>query len=311
MDTAMVSPQIDAFLEMMAGERAASAHTIAAYLRDLTDLQAFFNREHIDLLTAGSDQLRHYLRQLQPLAARTIARKLSTIKQFYLFLYSDEVRADNPARHLSAPKPDATIPRVLSEAEITTLLNAAQGDQSTMGIMLATMLEVLYASGLRISELTELELSALKKEGPSLKPFLMIKGKGNKERLVPLNQHAIAMLLAYLPLRKAALEEREIASSPWLFPHATKNVPLSRQRFGQFLKELAVDTGIDPERISPHVLRHSFASHLLHHGADLRIIQELLGHSDIRNTQIYTHVLDEKLKSLVLEHHPLAKKPTP
>jgi integrase/recombinase XerD len=303
------SHHIEAFLEMMSGERAASAHTLAAYLRDLTELHDFLTQHHINPLTATSDELRLYVTHLHSMkfASRTIARKLSSLKQFYLFLYSDEVRADNPAKHLDMPRLGSTIPQILSEEEIGQLLAAAAQDESYNGVMIATMLEILYASGLRISELVELEFSALKKDGDQFKPYLTVKGKGSKERLVPLNQHAITLLVRYVPLRATYLKNQE-KSSLWLFPYSSKEGHIPRQRFGQFLKSIAQAAGLDPERVSPHVLRHSFASHLLHHGADLRVIQELLGHSDIRTTQIYTHVQDEKLKALVLEHHPLAKK---
>lgn len=306
------SHHVESFLEMMSGERAASEHTLAAYNTDLRDLHHFFMKHDIDPATADSEQLHCYLDHLHSLsfAPKTIARKISSLKQFYLFLYSDEIRQDNPAKHLDMPRLKTTVAKVLSEEEIGQLLSVAYRDESYNGIRMATMLEVLYASGLRVSELVGLALAALKKDRDQhFKPFLIIKGKGNKERLVPLNQHAIETLVRYLPLRECYLVDRKLKTSPWLFPCAGKGEHITRQRFGQQLKELAGKTGIDPERVSPHVLRHSFASHLLHHGTDLRIIQELLGHSDIKNTQIYTHVLDEERKALVLEHHPLAKKP--
>jgi len=305
---------IEAFLEMIAGERAASPHTQDAYLHDLNALDDFLCSKNIALLAASQDDLREYLRHLHKLslAPSTIARKLSSLKQFYRFLYHDEVRTDNPSKHLDSPRQISTIPHILSEDEISALLTASYKDESITGIMMTTMLELLYASGLRVSELVTLEFSALKRDRTSLKPFLIIKGKGNKERLVPLNGPAITMLEKYIPLRKLYLTERHLTLSPWLFPHPSKEghkirpAHISRQRFAQFLKEAAQAAQMDPERVSPHALRHSFASHLLSHGADLRIIQELLGHADIRTTQIYTHVLDEKLKALVLKHHPLA-----
>ena len=307
----MMSLHVEAFLEMMSGERAASEHTLYAYQKDLTDFHSYCVTHQCNPVSMDTEQLRCYMRYLHglSLSPRTIARRLSSLKQFYLFLYSDEVRSDNPAQHLDSPKQGETVPRVLSEEDITKLLTTAYQDDSYVGIRMACMLEMLYASGLLISELVGLPLSALKKDGDQgIKPYLIIYGKGKKERMVPLNPPAISALIQYLPQRQKALTARNMKDSPWLFPCTSKEQHFTRQRFGQQLKALAMAAGIDPEKVSPHVLRLSFASHLLHHGADLRIIQELLGHSDIRNTQIYTHVLDDKMKALVLEKHPLAEK---
>lgn len=298
---------IESFLEMMAAERGAAKHTLAAYRRDLVDFMAYSQEKNADIIRVDGDFIRHYAISLKQrhLSGRTIARKLSALRQFYHFLASEERRTDNPTLELDSPRQESTLPKVLSEKDIGALLATSHQDTSPEGRRMSALLEILYASGLRVSELVSLKLSTLQRErekdGGMLKPFLIVQGKGRKERLVPLNQPAIRMLTHYLALRHS--------NSAWLFPSTAEEGHITRQYFGKLLKKLALEAGIDPTMVSPHVVRHSFASHLLQHGADLRVIQELLGHADISTTQIYTHVLSEKLRSLVTEHHPLAKKP--
>lgn len=290
---------------MMAAERGAALHTLAAYQRDLRDFIAYSEEKDTPILAADTAFIRSYAAHLRQrhLAPRSIARKLSAIRQFYHFLVSEEHRPDDPSLDLDSPKQSASLPRVLSEAEITLLLTTAHQDENKEGLRLAALLEILYASGLRVSELVSLKLTTLQKErgvkAGSFRPFMIIEGKGKKERLVPLNQPALDAISRYLTVR--------LEQSPWLFPSPSEAGHITRQYFAKLLKKLAINAGIAPEKISPHAVRHSFASHLLQHGADLRVIQELLGHADIATTQIYTHVLDEKLKALVTEHHPLAK----
>lgn len=302
---------IDAFIEMMAAERGASKHTLEAYKRDLfeislflsTDLSTEKSTDPSTLLHASTDRLRHYLssEHASQLSARSVSRKLSALRQFYIFLCSDHLRNDNPALHLDSPKQAKSLPHVLSEEQVFRLLQCASSDTTDEGIRLFTLLELLYATGLRVSELVSLKLSQLQiGKDQLIKPFIIVKGKGNKERLLPIHNHAISVLSRYLLTRTPK-------QSMWLFPSRSKEGYLTRQRFGQLLKELALAADIDPKMVSPHVLRHSYASHLLHHGVDLRSLQQLLGHSDISTTQIYTHILTDLTKELVHAHHPLNK----
>jgi len=290
---------IESFLEMMAAERGAAHNTIESYGRDLRDAAAFLTRRKSDFTIAEKPLLENYIASLSKsgLSPRTVARRISSLKQFFHFLYSDEVRKDDPGAGLDTPKQPRSLPKSLSNKDIEAMIAAAQkaGD-----IRLVAMLELLYASGLRVSELVSLPLSALQKIKAHDHHFLIVRGKGNKERIVPLHDCALGVLNTYLEIRKS--------SSVWLFPSHGKDGHVTRQRFGQMLKQIALEAGLDPERISPHTLRHSFASHLLAGGADLRVIQELLGHADISTTQIYTHVEQDKLTRLVREHHPLVRK---
>lgn len=292
------------FLEMMAAERNAAANTLAAYKRDLSEFVRFLSRRASGLLPADRRILEAFLASLTKagMSPRTLARKRSALKQCFEFLYTEKLRKDNPAATLDAPKLSRQLPKTLSAGHITALIAAVQADDSPRGIRLAAMLELIYGSGLRVSELVSLKLSALQMKGGSMADFLLISGKGNKERLVPLGEKAKTALKKYLDIRHVFAEK-----SPWLFP-SRGGKPVTRQSFFLWLKELAVKAGIDPQTISPHSLRHSFASHLLEGGADLRVIQELLGHADIATTQIYTHVAGSRLKKLVEEKHPLARK---
>ncbi|MCC7260628.1 MAG: site-specific tyrosine recombinase XerD [Alphaproteobacteria bacterium] len=300
------STLIDSFLEMMSAERGASRNTLDAYARDLADFSAFAQKKKHSLEAADTALIRRYMAQLSDagLSARTSARKLSSLRQFYRFLYTDQVRSDNPCTTIDSPRQGKPLPKVLSAEEVDTLLAAAHADTSTEGLRLTALLELLYASGLRVSELVGMPLASLQREQKKLLPFLTVRGKGNKDRLVPVGEAARDALEYYLSVRSNFLREKEV--SPWLFP--SRGQHLTRQRFGQMLKELALRAHLDPDALSPHVLRHSFASHLLAGGADLRVVQQLLGHASISTTQIYTHVLEERLRALVETHHPLAKR---
>lgn len=303
------------FLEMMAAERAASANTIDAYRRDLTDFlnHCVSKRTSPEKITPA--HIEQFMATLGKagLSAQTVARKLSAIRQFFAFLYVEKIRSDNPTASLDSPKLGKRLPKTLNSKDIMALIEAAKKDATAAGIRLQAMLELMYGAGLRVSELVSLPLAALGvKQGSTdvQSEYLVVRGKGNKERLVPINHHARVALSSYLKLRDSFIQKKadEKATSAYLFPYSRAEGYVTRQQFGVMLKELAVLANVDPEKISPHTLRHSFASHLLEGGADLRVIQELLGHADIATTQIYTHVVGEKLKKLVSEKHPLSKK---
>ncbi|WP_377297424.1 site-specific tyrosine recombinase XerD [Rhizobium sp. SGZ-381] len=301
----------EAFLEMMSAERGAADNTLASYQRDLDDLDGFLSTRKTSLLAATTTDLTDYLAHLtkQGFAASSQARRLSAMRQFYKFLYAEDLRGDDPTSILDAPKKSRALPKTLSEADVSRLLaqataEAENPDPGAVGrVRMLALLELLYATGMRVSELVSLPAKVLDHEGR----FLMIRGKGNKERLVPLSRSAISALALYRDTRTRAGEDERHADSPWLFPSSGKQGFLPRQVFARDLKELAARAGIRTSAISPHVLRHAFASHLLQNGADLRVVQELLGHSDISTTQIYTHVLEERLRDVVEMHHPLAK----
>lgn len=298
-----IDPILGAFFEMLAAERSAAANTMAAYRRDLEDLRMYLLACKSSLGSAHAEDLRGYLRSLasNSLSPRTQARRLSALKQFYRFLVEDNQRSDDPTASLEAPKLGRPLPKLLSEEQMTALLNVCAALEGAEGARLLAMIELLYATGLRVSELVRLPISVVMRD----QPFLTVRGKGGKERLVPLNAPARAALNAYLAYRNDFL--RGMPSSPFLFPSRGKVGHLTRQRFGQMLKEISLKAGIDPSRVSPHVLRHAFATHLLDHGADLRSLQKMLGHANISTTQIYTHVQQDRLRSLVEAHHPLAK----
>jgi len=302
--------KIESFLEVLSAERGAAQNTLDAYRRDLEDLSHGLTTQGTDLAEAGSSHIETYLRTLaaQGFAASSQARRLSSIRQFYKFLYAEGVRSDDPSSKLESPRKGRSLPKTLTEAEVDRLLEAARFNaeiagrsavQTIIAHRLYTLLEILYGTGLRVSELIVLPRQAAR----SRDPFLHVVGKGGRERLVPLNDAARAAMTAYL--EKCEGFER-YAGSKWLFPSGGKTGCLSRQAFARDLKAHAISVGIAPEKVSPHVLRHAFASHILQNGADLRVIQQLLGHADISTTQIYTHVLDERLQKLVQGHHPLA-----
>lgn len=299
-----MTTRLDSFLEMMAAERGSARHTLEAYQRDLLDLNGFLKARRTSLDQAQGKDLQEYLKYLadQGTKASTAARRLSCLRQYYRFLYDEGAREDDPTTVLENPKTTRPLPKVLSEAEVDALLRTAHRDGEPEGIRLVCLLEMLYATGLRISELVALPANAA---APG-RDFLTVRGKGNKERIVPLSGPAKDALSDYDSLRSCFLP-KGMKDSPFLFPSTAKEGHLTRQRVGQLLKQLALDAGLNPKKVSPHVLRHAFASHLLHHGADLRVVQQLLGHADISTTQIYTHVLGEKLKELVETAHPLAR----
>lgn len=286
---------------MMAAERGASANTIAAYGRDLQNYLAWLRSRGKAAATATSDDIRGYLAGFDAaVAPSTAARRLSSIRQFHRFLHVDAVRGDDPAVVLDSPRQGRVLPKVLSEDDVSRLLAAARECGEANGLRMAAMLELLYATGLRVSELVSLPLSACARD----REFLIVRGKGDKERLVPLNQPACEAVDDYRKVRRKHVPGG--GESRWLFPSRGAEGHLTRQRFAQLLKKLALAADIDPRLVSPHVLRHAFASHLLANGADLRSVQKMLGHADISTTQIYTHVLDTRLQSLVDRAHPLA-----
>ncbi|PSC02977.1 recombinase XerD [Alsobacter soli] len=306
--------QIDAFLAMLSAERGAALNTIEAYRRDLEDYAAFLATEGLDVLDAGVEAIRAYLADLSARGLKTssAARRLSAVKQLHKFLYGEAIRADDPTVALSGPKRGRPLPKTMTIGDVDRLLaTAAEGvdaaerplGERLRAARLSALLEALYASGLRVSELVALPASAARVRDQ----LLVVRGKGGKERLVPLNARSKAAIARYLALRdeKAAADKALGAGSPWLFPADSESGHLTRQAFARDLKACAVAAGLSADKVSPHVLRHAFASHLLHNGADLRVVQQLLGHADISTTQIYTHVVDERLKSLVRDLHPL------
>lgn len=301
---------IEQFIEMMVAERGASKNTVDAYQRDLFDFLVFSNGRKRKLADITRQDIENFLASLTKAqkSPQTVARKLSALRQLFQFLYTEKIRPDNPTATLETPKLGRPLPKTLDEKGVTALLEAAAADTTPAGIRTLAMLELIYGAGLRVSELVGLKLSALQVKAGSQQvttDFLIIRGKGNKERLVPLGGKSREALSKYLAFRPTFLRKDE--TSPYLFPYARAEGYITRQQFGIILKDLALKAGLDPENISPHTLRHSFASHLLSGGADLRVIQELLGHSDITTTQIYTHVNSERLKQLVRDNHPLAK----
>jgi integrase/recombinase XerD len=314
---------IDGFLDMMLAERNASPNTRLAYRRDLDDAAQFLAQKKSDLADASEDELRAYLQSLGAMAARTLARRLSSLRQFYRFLCSEGHRKDDPTRMIDAPKLGKALPKYLSEDEVGRLLAVVARMKGADGARLKAMLELLYAAGLRVTELVSLPLGAVRFD---LK-LVQVKGKGGKERLIPFGEPAAEALKAWLPVRQDALRSQgksrsnppplaggvrggvqNATQSLYLFPSRDGKKHLSRQRFFQLLKEIGIAANIAPSRLSPHVLRHAFATHLIEHGADLRSVQTMLGHADIATTQIYTHVASERLGKTVAEHHPLARK---
>ncbi|MFQ5973611.1 MAG: site-specific tyrosine recombinase XerD [Alphaproteobacteria bacterium] len=286
---------------MLAAERGAARNTLEAYARDLDDYARFLARTGVRPEHAEAASLRAYLAALDEagMAPGTAARRLSALRQFYRFLYSEGVREDDPTSTIVSPRRGRSLPAVLSESDVDDLLKAARAGGGAKGLRLWALMELLYAAGLRVSELVSLPLAVVARD-PEV---LVIRGKGGRERLVPVNQQARRAVRAYVERRHELLPPG--VASPWLFP-GRGGGHLTRHRFAQLLKELAVEAGVAPAKVSPHVLRHAFASHLLNRGADLRTLQAMLGHADISTTQIYTHVLEERLHRLVGEHHPLA-----
>jgi len=295
--------RIDAFLEMLVAERGAARNTLDAYRRDLRDATAFLADRDVKLAAATAEDLRDYMTFLSKsgLSPRTAARRLSALRQFFKFLQEEGWREEDPTSQLESPRQGRRLPKILSEQEVQRLLDTARRKGGPEGIRLVALLEILYATGLRVSELVGLPYEAVARDTD----MLLVRGKGGRERIVPLNAAARKAVAEYKQVRRQFLKREE--DDRWLFPSRSAGGHLTRHRLAQLLKELAVEAGMDPTKVSPHVLRHAFASHLLAHGADLRAVQQMLGHADIATTQIYTHVVDERLKTLVRERHPLAK----
>jgi integrase/recombinase XerD len=305
------------FLDMLAAEQGAGDNTLQAYRHDLTDFSEFLGRAGLTFVSADTPKLRDYLADLDTrgFKSSSVARRLSAMRHLYRFMLNERIRADDPAAILSGPKRGRGLPKVLSIADVDRMLTKARdlaqaADASSLqqlrALRLYCLLEVLYATGLRVSELVSLPLSASRRDAR----MIVVRGKGDKERLVPLNEASRQAMTDYLAAVQAltSAKKKSLASSKWLFPSFGESGHLTRQHFARDLKELASAAGLAPRLVSPHVLRHAFASHLLHNGADLRIVQTLLGHTDISTTQIYTHVVEERLKSLVRDLHPLAEK---
>ena len=300
------------FLDMLMAERGAAPKTIEAYSRDLSAFLAFLSQKRTNARQATPENVRTYLAELsrKGLAPTSRARKLSAMRQFFRFLLGEGLRTDDPCAAIDSPKLGRPLPKLLSLDEVESLIAAAEGAVGRAGegsgrrraLRMHALIETLYATGLRVSELLALPRHVLATDDR----VLTIKGKGGRERLVPLNDAARKALADHLAAVDAGIAKGK-AASPWLFPSGNGAEPLTRQRFGQELKALAASAGIEPSRVSPHVLRHAFASHLLERGADLRTVQQLLGHADISTTQIYTHVIEERLRRLVEQHHPLAQ----
>ncbi|MBO0332258.1 site-specific tyrosine recombinase XerD [Sneathiella sp. CAU 1612] len=292
---------IEGFLEMLLTERGAAENTLSGYRRDLNDFESFAIRRGKDLSIVSAKDIQAYLKLLDDsgLMASTQARRLSAIRQLFSYLLGEDIRRDDPSLNIDSPRAGRRLPKYLTVAEVDSLLAAAEGDTPEKRRLLS-LLHLLYATGLRASELVSLPYPALREQDR----FLIVRGKGNKERLVPVNQTSKQALERYLEVRDVFCPDGE--HSKWLYPSRGGQGFLTRQRLGQLLKPLAIEAGIDPAKVSPHVLRHAFASHLLANGADLRSLQKMLGHSDISTTQIYTHVLQERLKEIVTAHHPLA-----
>ncbi|MFO1111286.1 MAG: site-specific tyrosine recombinase XerD [Bradyrhizobium sp.] len=308
---------ITLFLDMLAAEQGAGDNTLQAYRRDLSDFSEFLGHAGLTFVAADTQKLRDYLADLDArgFKSSSVARRLSAMRHLYRFMLTERIRSDDPAAILSGPKRGRGLPKVLSISDVDRMLSKARelaqaaeasSLQRLRSLRLYCLLEVLYATGLRVSELVSLPLSASRRDAR----MIVVRGKGDKERLVPLNDASRQAMAEYLAAIQALTpsKKKSLAGSKWLFPSFGESGHLTRQHFARDLKELAAAAGLAPRLVSPHVLRHAFASHLLHNGADLRIVQTLLGHTDISTTQIYTHVVEERLKSLVRDLHPLAEK---
>ncbi len=313
---------IISFLEMLKVESGLAKNTLESYNLDLKLFLRFIQEKKKNFVKVDEELIKLYLNKIyeEGISASSASRKISTLKRFFAFLELESHIKLNPAINLVKPKEDEKLPKVLSEKEVVVLIKTINKDKSDFGTRLSCMLEVMYASGLRVSELVSLPMSSIQQNDKGIKSYLLVSGKGNKERIAPLNSSSLVILKNYLALRERLGQK----NSKWLFcgnfraskeMNLQKNIRkfdvidkhITRQRFHQMLKELAVNAGVDKDKVSPHIIRHSFATHLLNRGADLRMLQELLGHSDISTTQIYTHIMDSKLKELVTNKHPLSK----
>ncbi len=312
-----LSPSVELFLDMITTERGAALNTRQAYWRDLADVSLFFKEnKKISIDNASTDDIKDYMEELGnrinvkgdhrgKIAVRTLARRLSAMRQFYQYLISEGKRADDPTTTIEIPKQGRTLPKTLSEDEVNHLISVAGEKGNASSKRLVCLLELIYAAGLRVSELVGLPMSAIGEN----KEFLMVEGKGGNERVVPLSKPAQDALGAYLDVRTKRIEkDSTLKDSQWLFPSKTSDSGhLTRQRFAQLLRDLAKDAGVEKGKVSPHILRHAFATHLLNNGADLRSVQKMLGHADIATTQIYTHILNEGVKETIKAKHPLSK----
>ena len=307
------SRTVDLFLDMMSAERGASRHTLAAYSRDLAHYCEFLHTRGCRLEAAGTDEIRAWLGELQAegLAKSTIARRLSAVRQLHRFAYAESIVADDPAGSVAAPRKDRNLPKTMSVGQAEKLLvearcqaTRARGKARLKAHRMVCLMEVLYATGLRVSELVSLTIGMVSGDDR----FITVRGKGGRERLVPLSPAARTAIDDYIDLLKQAADVVFLPASHFLFASAGQQKHLTRQHFALLLKQLAADAGLDPAKVSPHVVRHAFASHLLQGGADLRSVQQMLGHADISTTQIYTHVMPEKLRETVESHHPLNRQ---
>ena len=294
---------------MMAAERAAAANTLKAYARDLADAESRLAPRGVDLASAAAEDIEAYFIELgaRGLSPATAARRRAAVRQFYRFVLGERWREDDPSRRVDAPKKGRPLPKVLTRAEVDALIAAAAAKDGAAGLRLAALIETIYASGLRVSEAVSLTLAMVARD-PA---YLMVRGKGGKERLAPLNGAARTAIKAYLEVRASflpKLAKEGDKPNPWLFPSRGQAGRLTERRFAQLLDEAAHDAGVDPAKVSPHVLRHAFATHLLEGGADLRVVQTLLGHADIATTQIYTHVAEDRLREVVETKHPMARR---
>lgn len=289
---------------MMLAERNAAENTRQAYARDLTHAATYLTEKGIDLAEAGEDDLRTYIvHELRAASEKTQARRLSALRQYYRFLCSEKIRSEDPTRSIDAPRQKRSLPKYLSEDEVMSLISCVEAKEDAEGTRMRALLELLYATGLRVTELVGLPINAVSFE----RGMVQVIGKGDKERMVPLGDHAVMAIRAWMKFRPTGKNEKR--PSGFLFPsNRSKTGYLTRQRFFQMLKSLGIEAGIAPERLSPHVLRHAFATHLIEHGADLRSVQTMLGHADIATTQIYTHVVNERLVQTVVDHHPFGDK---
>ncbi len=302
---------ISAWINMLRAEKGSANNTIEAYNRDLSDFAVYLHKKkHIQLDQAQGDDLRQYLKMLdgQAMTASSRARKLSAFRGFYQFLVNENLREDNPAQGLASPKLGQSLPKFLTYDEVDRLFETAEKHQGLAALRMRCMLEIIYGTGLRVSELVSLPLSAISRDFL----YLIIRGKGDSERITPLTEPAAELIKEWMAVRdqsapKSTISKNGRTNSPFLFPSRGKEGHISRIRFFQLIKELALEAHIEPKRVSPHILRHSFATHLLAGGANLRQVQTALGNSDISTTHIYTHILDERLKNMVQDLHPLTQ----
>jgi integrase/recombinase XerD len=293
-------PEVEQFIEMLASEVGSSPNTISSYLSDIRHFVEFLNMHALNLLKSSKKDIEHYIVHLSErgMSGRTKARRLSTLRSLYSFLFREKKISSNPTKLIDSPKQSRSLPKLLSEAETESLINAAYNFLHPHQARRIVFIELLYATGMRISELIQLKLSDIQ----WLDECILVTGKGNKQRIAPFNQSTKAALINYIHISQPS------SKLGWLFPSSDKTSHLTRQRFFQIIKELAMDAGLDRLKVSPHVIRHAFATHLLNHGANLINVQKLLGHTDVATTEIYTHIMTDKLKETVLNHHPLSTR---